>query len=144
MTTYAANPYELWTTRNAPGRLPRLRSRRPGTSASSSPNQMRSTDEWIDFEKLPVRSRKLAPFVKPMGRGHGVFTDKVQGYRFKPANLVVEDSVDPLASADLPAGHRESMYRQQRRLTPMQRLELIKAQMLDGDAGRRSSAAGSG
>ncbi len=92
-------------------------------------NQMRSTDEWIDFEKLPIRSRKLAPFVKPMGRGHGVFTDKVQGYRFKPANIVVEDAVDPLRPLTFQPGIDASMLHPTR-ISPMERLTLIKAEMV--------------
>jgi hypothetical protein len=130
MTTYATqNPYELWTTRKLLGTF---RATRPETwyFGQFFTNQMRSTDEWIDFEKLPVRSRKLAPFVKPLGRGKGVFTDRVQGYRFKPANLVVEDSVDPLRPLTFQPGIDASMLHPGD-LTPMQRLSLIKMEMMN-------------
>jgi hypothetical protein len=42
-------------------------------------NQMRSTDEYIDFEKLPIKGRRLAPFVKPLGQGKGIYSDKPAG-----------------------------------------------------------------
>lgn len=124
-----ANPYELWQTSTMLGVF---RDSRPENwyFGGFFPNQMRSPDEWIDFEKLPIRSRRLAPFVKPMGRGHSVFTDKVQGYRFKPANLVVEDSVDPLRPLTFQPGIDASMLHPGS-LTPMQRLALIKMQMIE-------------
>ncbi|MBH0113271.1 major capsid protein [Novosphingobium sp. YJ-S2-02] len=122
------NPYELWTPRKSLGMF---RDTKPEEwyFGQYFTAQMRSTDEYIDFEKLPIRSRKLAPFVKPLGRGHGVFSDEQRGYRFKPANVVVEDPVDPLRPLTFQPGIGESRF-QQRKLTPMQRLELIKAQML--------------
>lgn len=129
MTTYAAsNPYELWTTRKSLGLF---RDTKPETwyFGQFFTNQMRSTDEWIDFEKLPIRSRKLAPFVRPNGRGHGVFTDSQQAMRFKPANIVVEDAVDPLRPLTFQPGLGESMF-DMNKLSPMQRYELVKAQMI--------------
>lgn len=123
-----ANPYELWQTHQLLGMF---RDTQPETwyFGQFFTNQMRSTDEYIDFEKLPIRSRKLAPFVKPMGRGHGVFTDEQRAYRFKPANLVVEDSVDPLRPLTFQPGIGESRF-SATRLSPQQRNALIKAQML--------------
>ncbi|MBB5985927.1 major capsid protein [Sphingobium lignivorans] len=128
MTTYAsANPYELWTSRRLLGVF---RQNRPETWAFGRyfTNQMRSTEEWIDFEKLPIRSRSLAPFVKPKGEGHGVFTDRVQGYRFKPANIVVQDAVDELRPLTQQPGIDYSML-SLGTLTPMQRIALIKMAM---------------
>lgn len=123
-----ANPYELWQTHTSLGMF---RDTKPEDwyFGMFFTNQMRSTDEYIDFEKLPIRSRKLAPFVKPLGRGHGVFTDEQRGYRFKPANVVVEDSVDPLRPLTFQPGIGESRFAT-RKLTPVQRAALIKAQML--------------
>jgi len=122
------NPYELWQTHSLLGVF---RDVKPENwyFGQFFTNQMRSTDEWIDFEKLPIRSRRLAPFVKPMGRGHGVFTDSVSGFRFKPANIVVEDSVDPLRPLTFQPGIDASVTRPSQ-LTPMQRLALIKASMV--------------
>ena len=122
------NPYELWQTRTLLGVF---RDSRPETwyFGQFFPNQMRSDSEWIDFEKLPIRNRRLAQFVQPMGRGAGVFTDKVQGYRFKPANIVVEESVDPLRPLTFQPGIDASTV-QSSDLSPMQRLQLLKMQMM--------------
>lgn len=123
------NPYELWQTRRLLGVF---RDTRPETRYYGQYflSQMRSEDEWIDFEKLPVRGRRLAEFVQPMGRGSGVFTDKVQGYRFKPANIVVEDSVDPFRPLTFQPGIDASTV-EVSKLTPMQRLGLIKIEMMN-------------
>jgi len=123
------NPYELWQTRRLLGVF---RDTRPETRYYGQYflSQMRSEDEWIDFEKLPVRGRRLADFVQPMGRGSGVFTDKVQGYRFKPANIVVEDSVDPFRPLTFQPGIDASTV-DVSKLTPMQRLGLIKIEMMN-------------
>lgn len=122
-----ANPYELWQTSTLLGVF---RDSKPETwyFGRYFPNQMRSTDEYIDFEKLPIRSRELAPFVKPMGRGNGVLKDTVKGYRFKPANIVSEDAVDPLRPLTYQPGIDASMLHPVR-MSPAERLMLIKAQM---------------
>jgi len=122
------NPYELWQTHKLLGVF---RPVKPETwyFGQFFTNQMRSTDEWIDLEKLPLRNRELAPFVKPMGRGHGLAHDSVTGYRFKPANVVVEDAVDPLRPLTFQPGIDASVTRPSQ-LTPMQRKSLIKAQMI--------------
>lgn len=126
-----ANPYELWQTRRLLGVF---RDSKPETFYFGPyfGSQMRSDDEWIDFEKLPVRNRRLADFVKPLGRGQGNFADKVSGYRFKPANIVVEDAVDPFRPLTLQPGIDASILNGAglATLSPMQRLSLIKAQML--------------
>jgi hypothetical protein len=87
-----------------------------------------STGEWIDFEKLPLKGRRLAPFVKPMGQGRGIYTDKVDGYRFKPANVVIDEAVDPLRPLTFQPGIDQSIF-DVNKLSPMQRLELLKAAM---------------
>lgn len=123
-------PFEPWTTRRLLGVF---RDERPETwyfGQYFTGGQIRSTDEWIDFEKLPVRNRSLAPFVKPLGRGKAGFTDKVQGYRFKPANIVAEDAVDPFRPLTMQPGIDRSMLHPELNLNdPMTRLRLIKMQM---------------
>lgn len=124
-----ANPYELWQTRKLLGVY---RATKPETwyfGQFFTAGQMRSETEWIDFEKLPLRSRKLAPFVQPMGRGHGVDLDKAQGLRFKPANLVVEDPVDPLKPLTYQPGIDSSLLDFED-ITPERRLQLIKAMLI--------------
>jgi hypothetical protein len=123
-----ANPYELWQSHKLLGVF---RDIRPETwyFGQFFGNQLRSNSEWIDFEKLPLKDRRLAPFVKPMGRGTGVFTDKVQGYRFKPANIVVEDAIDPERPLTFQPGIDASTVNSSN-LSPTQRLALLKVQML--------------
>lgn len=87
-----------------------------------------ATDEWIDFEKLPIPGRRLAPFVKPLGRGRGIYSDKTKGSRFKPANVVIEETVDPLRGLSFEPGIDVSMY-DASKLTPVQRREMLKVQM---------------
>lgn len=123
------NPYELWTTHRSLGNFRAVRPETWYFGQFFTGGQMRSEDEWIDFEKMPIRSRKLAPFVKPLGRGKGVFEDRVTGYRFKPANLVVEDAIDPLRPLTFQPGIDASTLRPSN-LTPMQRRGLLKTQMI--------------
>lgn len=122
-----ANPYELWQSHTMLGLF---RDTKPEEwyFGRFFTNQMFSDDEYIDFEKLPIRSRKLAPFVKPMGRGHGVFTDEQRAYRFKPANVVVEDAIDPLRPLTFQPGIGQSRFNMNK-MSPAQRRIAIRAQM---------------
>lgn len=89
-----------------------------------------ATDEYIDFEKLPVMGRKVAPYVLPKGRGLGVYGDRQVAYRFKPANVVVEESVDDSKGLTFEAGIDPSMLHEEMDINdPMVRRELLKAQM---------------
>ena len=123
-----ASPYNLWSTRQSLGVM---RDMKPEDHffAQFFINGMRSTSEWIDFEKLPIRERRLAPFVKPKARGRGLPGDRVQGFRFKPANIVLEDAIDPDRPLTYEPGIDGSAF-DTNQITPMQRLELIKASML--------------
>lgn len=125
------HPYELWQTHELLGVMRDIK-QETWYFDQFFTRQMRSEDEYIDFEKLPIRSRKLAPFVKPLGRGRGIYTDTASTYRFKPAYVKVEESVDPLRPLTFAPGIDSSMMHADepgRRLTPMERNELIKAEM---------------
>ncbi|NSZ73952.1 major capsid protein [Agrobacterium tumefaciens] len=91
------------------------------------PYELRSNDEWIDFEKMPVQGRKLAPFVMPLARGESVYEDTGTGFRFKPAYIKLEDQVDPLMPLRRRVGIDSNMSQMPVQLTPMQRLTLIRA-----------------
>jgi hypothetical protein len=119
--------YNLWDTRQSLGVMREVRPE-PRPFSRFFPNQLRSTAEYIDFEKLPLRSRRLAPFVKPLGQGKGIHSDKANGYRFKPANVVVEETVDPLRPLTYQPGIDSSMF-DVNQLSPTQRNELIKVEM---------------
>jgi hypothetical protein len=124
MTTPA---YNIWDQRRSLGVMRDTRPE-PRPFKRFAVRVFNATEEWLDFEKLPIRSRRLSPLVKPMGQGKGIFSDKVQGYRFKPANTVIDEAVDPLRPLTFQPGIDESMYDVQK-LSPMQRLELIKVAM---------------
>lgn len=91
------------------------------------PYELRSTDEWIDFEKMPVQGRKLAPFVMPLARGASVYEDTGTGFRFKPAYIKLEDQIDPLMPLRRRVGIDSNMSQMPVQLSPAQRLVLIRA-----------------
>lgn len=121
-----ANPYELWDTRTSLGMM---RATKPETWQFGKyfTRQITTTDEWIDFEKLPVPSRKLAAFVKPLGRGTGIYTDSSVTKRFKPANIVVEEQIDPFRLLSTAPGI-DSMLNAMT-ISPAQRRNLLRAEM---------------
>lgn len=132
MTTYsAANPYELWQRSRLLGVMRDVKAEDWyfGQFFPDS-NGFYSDSEWIDFEKLPIHSRKLAPYVLPKGRGLSVYDDSQRTYRFKPANVVVEESIDDDKGLTFLAGIDASMLHPDMNLTnPMVRRELLKANM---------------
>jgi len=121
-----ANPYELWDTRTSLGMM---RATKPETWQFGKyfTRQINTESEWIDFEKLPVPSRKLAAFVKPMGRGTSIYTDSSVTKRFKPANIVVEEQIDPFRLLSTAPGI-DSMLNPMT-ISPMQRQNLLRAEM---------------
>lgn len=120
-----ANPYELWQTHTL---LAVLRATKPETwyFGQFYTQSMRSTDEWIDLEKLPIFGRKAAPYVKPLGRGKSVYTDSQRTMRFKPAYTIIEETVGPLDGMSMIGGIDRSMLHPQK-LTIPQRRALLKA-----------------
>jgi len=59
------------------------------------PNEISSTDEYIDFEKIPSVGRKLAPFVAPLAQGRPIYEEGGRVARFKPAYIKPSDPVTP-------------------------------------------------
>lgn len=59
------------------------------------PNEISSTDEYIDFEKIPRAGRKLAPFVAPLSQGRPIYEEGGRVGRFKPAYIKPSDPVTP-------------------------------------------------
>jgi hypothetical protein len=59
------------------------------------PGVVTSEDEYIDFEKIPNKGRKLAPFVLPLAQGKPVYEQGSKVYRFKPAYIKPSDPVTP-------------------------------------------------
>lgn len=123
-----ANPYELWNTRMSLG-IMRDEKMEGWYFGQFYQNTLLSTEEYIDFEKLPILKRRLAPFVLPLGRGFSVWDDSQRSYRFKPAYTIVEDHIDPLAPLSFSPGIGLSVF-EQNKLTPMQKLALLRAAKL--------------
>lgn len=132
MTNYATqNPYELWQRSTLLGVMRDVKAENWyfGQFFPDS-NTFLSDTEWIDFEKLPIHSRKLAPYVLPKGRGLSVYDDTQRTYRFKPANVVVEESIDDDKGLTPLAGIDASMLHPNLNMTdPMVRRTLLKAAM---------------
>lgn len=82
---------------------------------------------YIDFEKMPIRSRKLAPFVMPLARGKSIYEDTGKGFRFKPAYVKLEDRIDPLMPLTRRVGIDSNMTQMPVSLSPERRLNLIRA-----------------
>lgn len=95
MTYTNNNPYELWDLRKSLGVR---RNIIPAYTywLDMFTGQVNSTDEYIDFEKLPALNRRLAPFVRPLARGKPIYTDSSTGYRFKPTYIKLNDVIDPM------------------------------------------------
>ena len=132
MTNYATqNPYELWQRSRLLGVMRDVRQEDWYFGQFfPDPNTFLSDEEYIDFEKLPIHSRKLAPYVLPKGRGLSVYDDTARTYRFKPANVVVEESVDDDKGLVMLAGIDASMLHPELNLRdPMVRRTLLKAAM---------------
>lgn len=119
-------PYPLWTSRRSLGLM---RAQRPETWYFDQfflpEHTILSNEEWVDFEKLPVLKQRLAPFVLPLGRGRGVWSDSQRSYRFKPAYSIVEETIDPLMVLSFNPGLGESVFDIMK--DPMKKLELIRA-----------------
>lgn len=122
--------YELWDTNRFLGVFRDIKPD-PLYWTQWFPYELRSQDEWIDFEKMPVQGRKLAPFVMPLARGASVYEDTTTGYRFKPAYVKLEDQIDPLMPLRRRAGIDPTMTQMPVPLSPAQRLVLIRAAMTE-------------
>ncbi len=85
---------------------------------------------YVDFEKMPIQGRKLAPFVMPLARGKSVYDDQSTAFRFRPAYVKLEDQVDPLMPLTRRVGIDANMSQARLDLlSPMERLDLIRAAM---------------
>lgn len=118
--------YELWDTRRFLGVYRDIKAD-PLYWTQWFQNEILSEDEYIDFEKMPIQSRKLAPFVMPLARGESIYDDTSTAYRFKPAYSKLEDRIDPLMPLTRRVGIDRNMSDPMPTLSPAQRLTLIRA-----------------
>lgn len=123
-----ANPYEVWNTRRSLGVMRDVEPAFNYWGALAFGSQINSTDEYIDFEKLPVAGRKLAPFVRPLGSGKPIYNDRASGFRFKPAYIKLKDAIDPTMPLVKRAGIDRSML-EDSQISAEQRRDLIRAAM---------------
>lgn len=124
----ATQPYELWETNRFLGVM-RATESDPMYWMQWFQNEIRSEDEYIDFEKMPIQNRKLAPFVMPLARGKSVYDDTSTHTRFKPAYVKVEDRIDPLMPLTRRVGIDSTASQMPTNLSPAARLNLIRAAM---------------
>lgn len=125
----ASQNYELWDTNSFLGVYRDIKED-PMYWTQWFSNEILSEDEFIDFEKMPIRNRKIAPFVMPLGRGRAIYDDTATGYRFKPAYTKLEDQIDPLMPLTRRVGIDPNASQVQvTKLSPTQRLNLIRAAM---------------
>ena len=92
-------------------------------------SQINFDTEFVDFSKLPDLNRKLAAFVRPMGRGMPVFTDEVRVYQFRPAYVIVRDVIDPLRPLTALPGIDLDMLSEDK-MDPVARRNLLRAAMM--------------
>lgn len=121
-------PYELWNTRRSLGVMREVEPVFDYWLTLGFQNQINSTDEYIDFEKLPNVTRKLAPFVRPLGSGKPIYNDSGRAFRFKPAYSKVKEVIDPLMPLVRRPGIDATLLGEVT-MTPMQRREAIRAAM---------------
>lgn len=121
-------PYELWNTRRSLGVMREVEPAFTYWLDLGFGLQMNSTDEWIDFEKLPKLNRKLAPFVRPLGSGKPLYNDSSTAFRFKPAYTKVKEVIDPLMPLLKRPGIDSSML-EETSIDPNTRRTLIRAAM---------------
>lgn len=127
MSALNSNPYELWNTRRSLGVMREVQPEYENWLPFFT-NQINSTDEYIDFEKMPIMGRKLAPYVMPLARGKPIYNDRTTVSRFKPAYVKLEDQIDPLMPLVKRAGI-DMNFLAPETLTPNQRRDLIRAAM---------------
>lgn len=131
------NPYELWETHTM---LVSMRAKKPENfyfgQFFPGERTILVEDEWIDMEKLPIEGRKVAPFVLPLGRGDSVYVDSSNHSRFKPAYVIVNESISPLDGLSVIAGVDPSIIDTSKRLSVLERRRALKA--LKAQAARKS------
>lgn len=123
-----SNPYNPWDRRKSLGVIRDMEANPSYWRRRLFPNIMTSTDEWIEFDKLPRQARKLAPFVMPLSPGQPIYEARQSVTRFKPAYIKLKDVIDALMPLVKHAGV-DRPFMSESELTPMQRRDLIRASM---------------
>lgn len=120
--------YEIWDQRKFLGMIYQVRPRQNYFLDLMFGFEIRSENEYIDFEKIPSQGRVVAPYVRPLAEGRPVFELASRAGRFKPAYVKVKDVIDPLMGLVKVAGTGEALF-DPAKLSIMQRRELIRIEM---------------
>nr|USU31109.1 major capsid protein [Methylobacterium sp. OTU13CASTA1] len=122
----AFDRYELWNTRTLLGVYRETDSPTNYWLDLLFPNEISSTDEYIDFEKIPRAGRKLAPFVAPLAQGRPIYEEGGRVARFKPAYVKPSDPVTPSRALTRRPGHLLGPEA----ISPQARYDSIKSDIL--------------
>lgn len=120
--------YEIWDQRKFLGMLRHTKPRRNYWLDLMFGYEVRSENEWIDFENIPSQSRVVSPYVMPMAEGRPVFELASRAGRFKPAYTKAKDVIDPMMGLVKVAGSGEALF-DPAKLSVMQRRELVRIEM---------------
>lgn len=120
--------YEIWDQRKFLGMIYEVKPRRNYWLDLMFGYEVRSENEYIDFEKIPSGGRVVAPYVMPLAGGKPVFELAARAGRFKPAYSKLKDVIDPLMGLVKIAGSGEALFNPAS-LTIMERRELIRIEM---------------
>lgn len=123
-----SQPYDVWDTRTSLGVMRDVEPTFTYWTDLLFTRQLNSQDEYIDFEKLPALTERIAPFVRPMGTGKPIYKDSARAYRFKPAYIKLKDVIDPLMPLTRRPGIDNSMLAVEQ-LSPTERRNAIRAAM---------------
>ena len=120
------NNYELYNTRTLLGIYREQEAPSTYWLDLLFPNEISSTEEYIDFEKIPRAGRKLAPFVVPMAQGRPIYEESGRVARFRPAYMKPSDPVTPNRALT----RRVGALFDPTQVTPQVRYEAIKADIV--------------
>lgn len=122
----AFDRYELWNTHTLLGVYRETDTVQSYWLDLLFPNEISSTDEYIDFEKIPRVGRKLAPFVAPLAQGRPIYEEGGRVARFRPAYLKPSDPVTPTRALS----RRPGTLLSPSQVSPQARYDAIKADIL--------------
>lgn len=120
--------YAIWDQRKFLGMIAEVKPRRNYWLDLLFGYEIRSDNEYIDFEKIPSGGRVVAPYVMPLAEGKPVFELASRAGRFKPAYTKLKDVIDPLMGLVKVAGSGEALFNPAS-LSIMERRELIRIAM---------------
>lgn len=120
--------YEIWDERKFLGMITQVKPSSKYFLDLMFGFEMRSDNEYIDFEKIPAPGNVAAPYVMPLAEGRPVYEQAARAGRFKPAYTKLKDVIDPLMGLVKRAGVGEALFNPAK-LSVSERRELIRISM---------------